>query len=311
MRELIRKILKEEVKRTLNEQSSIQPSDFCFPLKTNQGYSAGPVDSLFGHRRKAGHRHAGIDYKADSGDMIRAPYGGEIEYAKIHRKGCGGTLIVHHGEGLRTKYCHVRHFSVKEGEIVVKGQQVGEVGGGYNDVGKGNALGNHLHYSIHPNTNKKTSVGKKRWLAHANGVDPEPDWIGNMDCSGADIIVIDDKEKEKEEKKYHDGEKQDCYGVLSTKEVRSDTLKLMKIYTNGFIINDNGDVVHETKFFPNSIENMDRGEVNAKGIELYAKHNGLTDDGDDISIANGNIWVDCRLNSVVFNHINDNDITYG
>ena len=198
MKDLIKKILKEEVKRTLNEQSSIQPSDFCFPLKTNRGYSAGPVTSLFGHRRKAGHKHAGVDYKADSGDIIRAPYGGEIEYIKSpgsKRKGCGGTLIVHHGEGLRTKYCHVRHFSVKEGEIVVKGQQIGEVGGGKNDVGKGNAGGSHLHYSIHPNTNKETSLGKKHTLNHSNGVDPEPDWISNMDCSGADIIVIDDKEK--------------------------------------------------------------------------------------------------------------------
>jgi len=306
MKDLIRKILKEESKRKLNESNTIQPSDFCTPIDRAIEPS-GRSTYHFGHDRED-HLHAGVDLKSNSGDLLRAPYGGEVEYAGIVSK-CGGMLVIHHGGGLRTKYCHIKTFSVEVGQTVVKGEQVGTTGGDSSDVGKGNSSSAHLHYSIHPNTTTY------RGLKYENGTDPENGWLGNSDCnepSSDDIIVIDDKEQTDKNKtnKYHDGYQPDCYGVLSTNEVKMDTLKIIKIYENGFIIDDDDIVVNELKFTPNSIENMDKNNVNAKGIELYAYTNGLKDGGNDISIDNGNIWVNCRLNSVVFNHINDNDITY-
>ena len=180
MKELIKKILKEEVKRTINETTSIQPSDFCSPLEGVLEYSAGPVKSIFGNKRykKSGefsHRHAGIDWKANPGDTIRAPYGGEIEKTKIVSK-CGGIIVVNHGSGVRTKYCHVRRFIVSEGETVVKGQQIGETGGKPGTHGAGNALGPHLHYSIHINTSSP------KGLDFSNAVDPESGWVDDTDC---------------------------------------------------------------------------------------------------------------------------------
>ena len=303
MKDLIKKILKEEVKRTLNEQSSIQPSDFCPPIEgaltpSHSGYEWG--------NDRGKRKHAGVDYVAKDGDTIRTPYGGEVEHAiEDNGYGCGGTLVINHGDGVRTRYCHVSKFVKNEGDKVSKGEKVAEIGGGTGKKSDGNATGAHLHYEIHTNS----EYSRRGTLNFSTSVDPESGWVSNLDCN--DVIVYDDGDDgDDKEAEYQGGNTGECRGVLSTKEVRSDTLKLMKIYTNGFILNDNGEIVHELKFTPNSIENMDRDKVNAKGVELYATYNGLTDDGDNISIANGNIWVDCRLNSVVFDHINNNDIVY-
>mgnify|MGYP000476422994 CR=1 FL=1 len=311
MRDLIRKILREQVGY----------SNFCLPINGWHG-TLSPKQKFRGVRSK----HNGADLGNNSGDNLYAPEDGIVEKAKFHTpwdnslvpggtykekkvankangwNACGGFIKIKHDNNITTKYCHLKQIDVKPGDPVVRGQIIGLTGGDSADKGRGNSSHSHLHYEV---------------LVNGSHVNPEPDFLRNGECGGVnqvdDLIVIDDKDKRKKEKqnKYHDGNKAECRGVLSTQEVRSDTLKLMKIYTNGFILDDNGEIVHELKFTPNSIENMDRGEVNAKGIELYATYNGLTDDGDDISIANGNIWVDCRLNSVVFDHINDNDIVYG
>ena len=300
MRDLIRKILREQVGY----------SNFCLPINGWHG-TLKPKQKFRGVRSK----HNGADLGNNSGDNLYAPEDGIVEKAKFFPpKGetgynsCGGFIKIKHDNNITTKYCHLKQIDVKPGDPVVRGQIIGLTGGdsaanspsGVDDKGRGNSSHSHLHYEV---------------LVNGSHVNPEPDFLRNGECGGVnqvdDLIVINDKDKRKKEKKHHDGEKPNCLGVLSTKEVKDDTLKLIKIYYNGFMLDDNGDVVHETEFFPDSIGNMDKDNINAKGIERYAKQNDLTDDGEDINIVNNNIWVDCRLNSVVFNHIKDNDITYG
>ena len=307
MRELIRKILKEQVSY----------SNFCLPIK---GWSG----KLKANQKFRGVRtkHNGVDLGIDSGSNLYAPEDGKIAKAVFFPpKGqsgyndCGGYIRIKHTNGIETKYCHLKRIDVEEGEDVLRGQVIGLIGGdsaknspsGVDDKGRGNSSHSHLHYEVLADSGKNSQIN------------PEPDFLRNGECGDPidkDIIAIDDVDPidndpidNNKENKYHDGHQPDCYGVLSTNEVKMDTLKIMKIYDNGFIIDDNNVVVHELKFAPNSIGNMDKNNVNAKGIERYATQNGLVDGefGDDISIANGNIWVDCRLNSTVFNHINDND----
>ena len=291
MRELIRKILKEESKRKLNEQSSIQPSDFCSPLEGALEYSAGPTKSVFGHRRKAGHQHAGIDWKANPGDTIRAPYGGEVEYAKIEGTNtCGGMLVIHHGGGLRTKYCHVRHFSVKIDEIVVKGQKIGETGGGPNDVGRGNSLGPHLHYSIHTNTTKP------KGLDYSNGVDPESGWAVNSDCESQPLVIKDLRRCHK----------------FSGRHIPRDIF--IKTFELGYFIYVGGDVVTNRMELSGGIYKSDPGSIpgdtigmNATTFINYAKISDITDNGDVITI--DNVWVNCKLNDNIVTSMRNETLT--
>lgn len=274
MKDLIRKILKEESKITLNESKVIQPSDFCSPLEGTLRYSAGPVTSIFGHRRPAGHKHAGIDWKANPGDTIRAPYGGEIEKAEI-KGSCGGMLIVHHGGGLRTKYCHVSKFSVPEGETVVKGQKIGETGGVKGGPSSGNADGPHLHYSIHINTSKD---GK---LNHSNGVDPESGWADISDCT-YDI---------------NSGKKR-CHKFAGHHIPRDIFIKTFEL---GYFIRVDGTSVDGKVELSGGIYKSDPGSppgeiigMNATTFINYAKISNITDNGDPITI--DNVWVNCKLN---------------
>jgi len=250
-------------------------------------------------------KHKGNDLTTNSGTPLLSAADGKVTIASMtyDPNGYGGFIEIKHDNGIETRYGHCSQIDVEVGEDVKRGQVIGKSGGDSSDPGNGNSSHAHLHYEV---------------VVNGSRVDPKSGGYLNVECGNTevitvDVITVDDKEEpiDDEKKNKYDGEKPNCYGVLSTKEVKMDTLKLIKIYSNGFIIDDNGDVIHSTKFFPDSIGNMDRFDVNGKGVERYAIQNGLTDGGDDISIANGNIWVECRLNSVIFDHINNNDISYG
>jgi len=61
--------------------------------------------------------------------------------------GCGGFVKIDHDE-YSTKYCHLKKWTVKTGEKVVKGQLIGISGGDKNDPYNGNSKGAHLHYEV-------------------------------------------------------------------------------------------------------------------------------------------------------------------
>ncbi len=71
--------------------------------------------------------------------------------AKILKQGCGNVIIVGHGGGWRTRYCHLKKDSllVKEGDIVVAGQPIAQVGlSGITEFP-------HLHFMLHRNVGGK------------------------------------------------------------------------------------------------------------------------------------------------------------
>ena len=57
----------------------------------------------------------------------------------------GNFIIIDHGYGLLSSYSHLSKVSVKENEIVNKGQKIGEVGS------TGRVTGPHLHWTVYLN----------------------------------------------------------------------------------------------------------------------------------------------------------------
>jgi len=85
--------------------------------------------------------HAGIDLKGAVGDPVRAANNGRV----IFVKDCylsGNTIIIDHGYGLYSIYCHLSKTYVTPEEEVQKDQIIGEVGK------TGRATGAHLHWGI-------------------------------------------------------------------------------------------------------------------------------------------------------------------
>jgi murein DD-endopeptidase MepM/ murein hydrolase activator NlpD len=109
-----------------------------------------PLDPLpeagrFGSRRVINGQprspHSGADYSAEAGQPILAVADGEVALADEHFF-AGNSVFVDHGDGLISMYFHMSRILVQEGEIVRRGQAIGEVGA------TGRVTGPHLHFGL-------------------------------------------------------------------------------------------------------------------------------------------------------------------
>jgi len=105
----------------------------------------GPVKSGFGLRRSpwngAREVHEGIDIGSPPGTPIESPAAGTVVEASS-QGGLGKHVTLDHGNGVRSRYGHLKKLDVKVGQRVAKGQVIGLVGS------TGRSTGPHLHYEV-------------------------------------------------------------------------------------------------------------------------------------------------------------------
>jgi len=85
--------------------------------------------------------HEGIDIAAPLGTPVYAAASGRV-VSTGWNGAYGKTIVIDHGNGLRTVYAHLLKIEVEEGQIVKKGQRIGEVGS------TGRSTGPHLHFEV-------------------------------------------------------------------------------------------------------------------------------------------------------------------
>ena len=98
------------------------------------GYSPDPFTG-----RKA--LHAGVDFSQQAGAPVFAAGGGIVSEAQKDLL-WGNCLRIDHGRGVETFYAHLQDLTVRRGQAVVRGQQVGTMGM------TGVATGVHLHFEL-------------------------------------------------------------------------------------------------------------------------------------------------------------------
>jgi murein DD-endopeptidase MepM/ murein hydrolase activator NlpD len=91
--------------------------------------------------------HEGLDFSCDVGTPVQSTADGIVESAGWDG-GYGLKVIVNHGYGFKTVYAHLSKASVKRGEVVAKGDDIGLSGN------TGVSSGAHLHYEVHFMDNK-------------------------------------------------------------------------------------------------------------------------------------------------------------
>ena len=141
---------KEDIDRIISERNEMnkafksfenlaQPAvDFVLPAE-------GPISSPFGLKRilndQPRNPHSGLDIAAPTGTPIHAPAAGRVTAVGNYFFN-GNTVLLDHGQGLISMYCHMSETTVAVGDALSPGDLIGKVGK------TGRVTGPHLHWSV-------------------------------------------------------------------------------------------------------------------------------------------------------------------
>lgn len=338
MKELIRKILKEQTKE---EEYNV----LCLPyVGADRSYISGDI----GDSRDGGARtHSGIDLMVDSGTQLIAPAAGKVSTNWVEKwKKCGSMVKIKH-DGLfispytgkpvklTTRYCHLSEITVTNGQRVKSGDVLGKTGGAaskvdgsrydknkdgqivdgengyrgepskkgtpsnyYREAGAGNSTLAHLHYEIYEDGQY---VSGKIYVQGGGKFDYVP-------CVPiASDIVVDDEYVDDE---YIDDSPDVLLDILKKKR-KDDAVEPINITHNTCDDNTPEEIKEDFIILmklkklgylepKSSINSCITYEENVTAIKLYQEENGLP----------VGITGDCRIPIKTRNHVTDNDVEF-
>ncbi len=130
---------------------SVSSSGFTWPTR-----GAYAISSRYGYRNPSISGwgfHGGLDiirYGGSMGIPVVASQSGTVVSVQRSWSGYGHMVLINHGGGISTRYAHMQagSITVRVGQYVYRGQQIGRIGS------TGNSTGPHLHFEVLVNGSK-------------------------------------------------------------------------------------------------------------------------------------------------------------
>ena len=123
----------EETQMEIDAKEIKETISFITPLE-------GTITSTFGWRNTEPKYHTGLDIAASSGTVIKSATDGEV--VLVSSEGDYGNHYQIQIDDVIIIYAHCKTLYLEEGDTVVQGQEIAEVGS------TGNSTGPHLHFEI-------------------------------------------------------------------------------------------------------------------------------------------------------------------
>lgn len=123
-----------------SNQGAFLRSPLSFAARISSRFSLSRLHPVLKIRRP----HLGIDYAAPTGTPVQSVSSGVVTFSG-YSGGAGNLVKVSHSNGYETMYMHLSKRSVKKGQSIKQGQQIGLVGS------TGLSTGPHLDFRIHKN----------------------------------------------------------------------------------------------------------------------------------------------------------------
>ena len=139
--EIINRVLKEKKELMVARSKWIDMKvdlDFVLPV---EGITTGVYGTRRFYNGKEGNYHNGLDIAAPIGTEIVAPSSGRVLLTGDYFYN-GKFIYIDHGQNLKSIFIHLNKINVNVGDILKKGQIIGEVGS------TGKSTGPHLHWSV-------------------------------------------------------------------------------------------------------------------------------------------------------------------
>ena len=108
------------------------------PVEHTESSGFGWRDDPIRHTRRF---HSGADFRGKSGTPVLAAGNGTVVFCG-RMGGYGNAVDIDHGDGVLTRYAHLRRIETKKGATITAGEIIGQVGS------TGRATGPHLHFEV-------------------------------------------------------------------------------------------------------------------------------------------------------------------